>query len=199
MEPSAVSYPLTFTLEPPEEIARWRPFVAWLLVFPHMVVLYVLQMVANVCSLIAWFAIVFTGKMPEGLAGLIAMFIRYQTRAFTYLLFLREEYPPFSFETTNADPGDDPRVHVDAVPELSGRNRVTVFFRWLWLIPSAIAFALIAIGASIAAFIAAFAVLFTGRWPEGLRTFVLGYLRWSVRLSGYAMLLTDDYPPFSLE
>ena len=42
------------------------------------------------------------------------------------------------------------------------------------------------------------AVLVSGRWPEGLRDFVVGYLRWSYRLSGYALLLTDEYPPFSL-
>src|SRR5215204_6311063 len=107
MEPSAASYPLSFTLEAPAEMARWRPFVHWLLVIPHFLVLYVLEMVAGVCAFIAWFAILFTGKMPEGLAGLIAMFVRYQTRATTYALYLREPYPPFAFETTDPDPGDD--------------------------------------------------------------------------------------------
>jgi hypothetical protein len=42
-------------------------------------------------------------------------------------------------------------------------------------------------------------VVFTARWPEGLRDFVLGYLRWSQRASAYYVLLTDEYPPFSLD
>jgi hypothetical protein len=90
-------------------------------------------------------------------------------------------------------------VRVEARPELEDRNRVTVFFRWLTVIPSAIVLTVIGIAAAVAAFIGAFAILFTGRWPEGLRTFLVGYLRWTVRLSGYALLLTDEYPPFSLD
>ena len=58
-----------------------------------------------------------------------------------------------------------------------------MFFRWLMVIPSAIVLVFVGIAASVAVFIAWFAVLFTGQWPEGLRTFVLGYLRWIVRLS----------------
>jgi hypothetical protein len=118
MESNAASYPLSFSLEAPAEMARWRPFVHWLLVIPHLLVLSVLEMVAGVCAFIAWFAIVFTGRMPEGLGGIVAMFIRYQTRANSYALFLREPYPPFAFETTGPDPGDDPPVHVEVRPEL---------------------------------------------------------------------------------
>ena len=65
------------------------------------------------------------------------------------------------------------------------------------VIPQALVLAFVGIAAGLAAFIAWFAVIITGRWPEGLRDFVLGYVRWSTRLSGYAYLLTDDYPPFS--
>ncbi len=47
-------------------------------------------------------------------------------------------------------------------------------------------------------FVAWFAVLFTGRWPEGMRNFVVGFFRWSTRVNAYYYLLTDVYPPFSL-
>lgn len=53
-----------------------------------------------------------------------------------------------------------------------------------------------AVFVGIAAF---FAVLFTGRWPEGMRTFLVGVTRWSLRVSAYFYLMTDVYPPFSLE
>ena len=49
MEPTTASYPVSFTFDPPEHIARWRPLVAWLLVIPHFVVLYFVQIVASVC------------------------------------------------------------------------------------------------------------------------------------------------------
>jgi uncharacterized membrane protein YjjP (DUF1212 family) len=44
-----------------------------------------------------------------------------------------------------------------------------------------------------------FTVLFTGKWSDGLQEFVLGVLRWNTRVSAYALLLADEYPPFSLE
>jgi hypothetical protein len=42
-------------------------------------------------------------------------------------------------------------------------------------------------------------VLFTGKWPEGMRTFAVGVMRWNTRVSGYILFLTDAYPPFALE
>ena len=113
MEPRPPSYPVSFTFDPPERIARWRPLVAWLLVIPHFIVLYFVQIVAAVCVFIGWFAILFTGKLPEGLAGFPMMLLRYQTRVTTYAMFLQEEYPPFTFDTEGADPGDYPRMRVD--------------------------------------------------------------------------------------
>lgn len=199
MQASTVPYPVTFAFDAPARVARWRPLVSWLLVIPHLLVLYVLGLVSSVCTLISWFAILFTGQMPAGLANVIAMTLRYQARATTYALFLREEYPPFTFDAVAADPGDDPRVRLDATPALTDRNRVTVFFRCFMLIPQVVVLWFVSVGAGVAILIAWFAVLFTGEWPDGLRDFVLGYLRWSFRVSGYAMLLTDEYPPFSTD
>ena len=113
---STPSYPATLTFDPPEKIANWRPLVQWLLVIPHLIVLYVLQIVAQVVAVISWFVILFTGSLPEGLANLQAMYLRYALRTYTYAGFLREEYPPFTFQTTPSDPGDDPRVRVDVQP-----------------------------------------------------------------------------------
>ena len=90
------SFPATFSFDPPERVANWRPLVNWLLAIPHLIVLNVLQTVSNVVGLISWFAIVFTGKLPEGLATFQAMYLRYTLRTYTYVGFLREEYPPFA-------------------------------------------------------------------------------------------------------
>ncbi|MGZ5368846.1 MAG: DUF4389 domain-containing protein [Aeromicrobium sp.] len=194
----ALGYPATFAFDPPATIARWRPLVHWLLVIPHLVVLYALGIVAEVLVIVAWFVGVFTGKIPEGIQTPIAMYIRYSARVSSYALFLREEYPPFAFDASFAEPGNDPRVRVDFSPELEGRNRLTIFFRLFMVIPQAIVLAFVAIGASFVMIVAWFAVIILGRWPEGMRDFVVGFIRWSTRLNAYASLLTDEYPPFTL-
>jgi hypothetical protein len=127
------------------------------------------------------------------------MYIRYEQRVWTYAGFLREEYPPFTFDSTAPDPGNDPRVRVEVAPALEGRNRLTVGFRLILFIPWAIVLIAYAIAASAVFIVAWFAVLFTGRWPEGMRTFVLKVARYYVRTSGFLLLLTDEYPPFALE
>jgi Domain of unknown function (DUF4389) len=196
VEPTT-AYPVSFTFDPPEHIARWRPLVSWLLAIPHFFILYFVQLVASVCVLIGWFAILFTGQLPEGLARFPVMLLRYQTRVLTYSMFLQEEYPPFEFPSEGTDTGDYPRMRVDADAALTDRNRVTTFFRFLLLIPHVIVLAFLGLAAAVVIFIAWFAVIITGSWPDGLRDFLLGYFRWSTRVNGYALLLTDEYPPFS--
>ena len=197
MEPSTPAYPIRFTFQPAEPIARWRPLVAWLLVIPHFFVLYAISIVASVCVTINWFVILFTGKMPEGLAGFPELQLRYQLRVWTYANFMQEEYPPFAFATEPADPGDYPRLAVDMDPALTGRNRLTVFFRYFLVLPHLFALLFVGIAAGVVIMIAWFAVIFTAKWPAGMRDFVIGYLRWTTRVSAYAFLLTDEYPPFT--
>ena len=91
--------------------------------------------------------VLFTGLLPASLASFQAMYLRYTLRTATSG-FLREEYPPFSFTTTPADPaGDDRRVGVELVPQLEGRDRWTVGFRLDLVIPQLIVLALLGISA----------------------------------------------------
>jgi hypothetical protein len=76
------------------------------------------------------------------------------------------------------------------------RNRLTTFFRLILVIPVAIVLYLYAIVASIAVVIAWFAIVLTARYPKGLYDFVAGYLRFLTRVTAYAALLCDPYPPF---
>ena len=159
-----------------------------------MIVLYVLQLVAEVVALISWFTILFTGKLPEGLAGYQAMYIRYLARTYTYLGFLREEYPPFTFDDDAADPGDDPRVRVDFAPDAhrsQPAHRVLPVHPRRSRRPSCWPF--VGLALAFVCLIAFFAVLFTGRWPEGMRNFVLGVTQWYIRFLAYVLLLTDKY------
>ncbi|MEY2437688.1 MAG: hypothetical protein QOH64_2402 [Acidimicrobiaceae bacterium] len=193
-----MDYPAaTFELDAPEEVANWRPLVQWLLAIPHLIIANVLSQLGGVIAVISWFAIVFTGNIPEGLANFQCLVIRYQTRAVTYAGFLREGYPPFEFPMTPADDGHDP-AKVGLQVQLTDRNRLTVGLRFLWIIPIALYTFVMVIAAFFVYIAAFFAVLFTGRWPAGMRSFVIGVMRLGVRVQAYGRLLVDDYPPFSL-
>lgn len=191
------AYPVQLDLDAPLEVARWRPLVNWLLALPHVVVLYVLQTVFAVLAVVSWFAILFTGNIPRGIFDFMAMIMRYQWRVYSFVGFMRESYPPFDFTPAFADPGGDPaRLSVEYPERLS---RLLIFFKWLMVIPQVIVLTVVIIGAFFAAIGGFFAVLVTGRWPEGLRRFLIGVTRWSFRVSAFAYLMTDEYPPFSLE
>jgi hypothetical protein len=199
VQPTAVPYPATFAFVAPERVANWRPLVNWLLAIPHLLVLEVLQFVSSVFALISWFFILFTGRVPPDMARFQALYVRYYLRTATFVGFLREEYPAFAYAVVESDPGDDPRVRVDIEPELENRNRVTTAFRLILIIPHVVVLALLAIALWFVGVIAFFAVLFTGRWPDGLRNFAIGVGRWWLRVQAYGLLLTDQYPPFTLD
>jgi hypothetical protein len=178
-------------------VARWRPLVHWLLVIPYAIVVGVLGWLGGIAGFIAFFAVVFTKRIPEGLLNFIAMCFRVNWRATTYELFLREPYPAFSFDSAAVDPGGDPAtLSVDDPGEMS---RLLPFVKWLLAIPHFFVLFVLGIGVYFAVVIAFFAVLITGRWPEGLRNYVVGVSRWGFRVGAYVYFMTDDYPPFSLD
>ena len=164
------AYPVQLDLDAPLEVARWRPLVHWILVIPHWIVLYVLNLVLGVLAFVSWFVILFTGNIPQGIFDFMAMILRYQWRTSSYLLFLREPYPPFDFTPGNLDPGNDPARLSVAYPERL--SRLLIFVKWFLAIPHLIALFFVGIGAFFVVIAAFFAVLFTGRWPEGMRAFV---------------------------
>ena len=184
-------------LDSPHETQNWRPLVNWLFAIPHLVIANALGNVANVMSIISWFSIVFTGRMPDGIARFQCMILRYEARAYSYVAFLRRPYPQFEYDMSNSNTGNDP-LSVDFAPQLSERNRATVAFRLVLIIPVFIYTAIITVAAALAMILAGIIVLITGRWPHGLRTFVIDAGRLTLRVSAYGRLLTDTYPTFAL-
>lgn len=191
-------YPAAVAIETTDRIDRWRAIVQPIFAIPHFIIVEVLSALAQVVALISWFAIVFTGRLPDGLARLQCMVIRYSMRTYAYAAFLHPSYPPFEFSSTPSEPGGTP-VTVDVQPQLDDRNRLTVGLRILWMIPAALYLFVIAIVGMVCLFLGFWAVLFTGRWPDALRRWVVNTMRVGVRFSAYSYLLTDTYPPFSTD
>jgi hypothetical protein len=142
-------------------------------------------------ALIAWFAILFTGRYPQGLRDLVAMYLRWRVRVVAYAALLRDEYPPF---------GEGPYpAAIELKPADGPRDRLPVGLRPILVIPQLIAVWAIGIAWAVTTIIAWFAILITRRYPRGLYNFSVGAFRWTTRVEAYLLLLHDEYPPFSLD
>ncbi len=186
------SNPVHFDVSYPDHLSRLLIFVKWLLAIPHLVILYALMLVASVIQFIAFFAILFTGKFPEGMFKFVVGAQRWQYNVSAYVLLLRDEYPPFS-----VDPGQYAVVYDVDYPDRL--NRWLIFIKWLLILPNALVYLLFAIAWYFVGIIAWFAILFTGKYPESLFNFTVRIMRWGARMNAYSNLMTDVYPPFGLQ
>ena len=193
-----MDYPATFEFNAPEKVARWRVIGNTILSIPHYIVLMALSGFSLVVDFFSWVAIVFTGRLPAGLAGANCMLIRYMARLAMFDSFMRSSYPPLDFDTSAQDNGKDPEVVVSFSPELEGRSRLSVFFRFILYVPVVIAAYFWGILAMLVAILGFFAVLILGRWPARMLDFMVGVNRFSVRTLAYGSLLTDKFPPLGL-
>ena len=190
---AAPGYPVTFDVEYPERLSRWKVLVKWLLAIPHFIIVYLIGIVNGVLVLIAFFAILFTKKWPRGLFDFSVQIQRWTFNAYAYgLLDLRDEYPPFS-----GDSGQYPLVlEIEYDENLS---RWQIFLKWLFALPHYLVLAVLWTVSLVVWVIGFFAILITGRYPRGLFDFIVGVSRWTIRVNAYAWwLMTDRYPPFSL-
>ncbi len=190
-----MDYPATLAVRTPPRLANWRPLVQWILAIPHLIIAGALSYASGAVAVISWFVILFTGKLPVGLANFQIMTMRYTLRTQLYAGYLHDSYPPFDFTMSASEPGGTP-VDFAITPALENRNRLTVGLRFLWVIPALLFSFVISLVGAICWFLGFFAVLFTGSWPTGLRDWVMNMQRVSIRTNAYAYMLTDEYPPF---
>ena len=137
--------------------------------------------------------ILFRQKYPRWWFDWNLQLQRFSNRIGIYLLLMDDRYPSTDEEQS---------VHLDyPYPDVQAElGRGMPLIKWLLAIPHYIVLFFLSIAAFFAVVIAWFAILFTGRYPEGLFRFVEGVVRWHNRVVGYAFaLVTDRYPPFSLE
>ena len=202
------------------ELSRWLWLVKWLLAIPHYIVLAFLWIAFFVLTVVAFFAILFTGRYPRGLFDFNLGVLRWTWRVgfYSYWALGTDRYPPF----TLAPVPDYPATLEIAYPERLSHWLPLV--KWLLAIPHLILVGIFVGGwgwgwpwgwgwgwgddfwgvgfsglVGILVVIAGVVLLFTGGYPRSLFDFVLGLDRWVFRVAAYVSLMRDEYPPFRLD
>jgi hypothetical protein len=135
--------------------------------------------------------ILFRKKYPKWWYDWNLELTKFMFRVRVYFSLMTDVYPSTDEEQT---------VHVEMpYPDAVQLNRWLPLVKWFLAIPHIIVLAFLGIAAFVVVIIAWFAILFTGKYPKGLFTFVLDVARWGLRVMAYAlMMITDKYPPFRL-
>lgn len=184
------AYPVTFDVEYPEKFSRLSTLARLILAIPQLLIIYALGTVVGIITLIAWFAILFTRRYPKGLFELVVSFNRWIANVYVYIALLRDEYPPFSTE-----PGRYPvQYEVDYPEKLS---RWLIFVKWYLVLLHQIVLNFLGIFAILFSLIAWFAILITGHYPRALFNYIVGVMRWYIRVTAYTSLMRDEFPPYS--
>ncbi|HEX2893615.1 MAG TPA: DUF4389 domain-containing protein [Marmoricola sp.] len=210
-------YPVHVDAHIDPELSRWQWLFKWLLAIPHYVVLAFLWIAFVVTSVVAFFAILFTGQYPRSIFDFNVGVLRWTWRVsyYSYGALGTDRYPPFSLEEVPDYPA---HLAID-YPEHLSRGLVLVKW-WLLAIPHYLVVGLFLGGVGWAAsdatnsdntwtggaglisllvLFAAVVLLFDGRYPRSIFDLVLGLNRWVLRVAAYAALMTDQYPPFRLD
>ena len=177
--------------------------IKWLLAIPHYFVLVCLWVAFVFVCIIAFFAILVTGKYPRGLFDFNAGVLRWSWRVgfYSYQALGTDKYPPFTLKSV-----DYPADLEIKYPRKLSRGLVLVKW-WLLAIPHYAIVAAFQGGAGdngggglnlILVFIAGVILLFTGKYHRDIFKLVVGINRWSYRVAAYASLMRDEYPPFRL-
>jgi hypothetical protein len=211
--PAPTGYPVTVRATLDEPLSRWLWLVKWLLLIPHIIVLFLLWLAFFVVSVIAFFAILITGAYPPKLFEFNAGVLRWSWRVsyYGYSALGTDHYPPFTLDDVPDYPA---RLQISYPDRL---HRWLPLVKWLLAVPHLLILSAFGGGAwatsfdanhgaraglsliAVSVLIAAVSLLFTGRYPIGLFNMLIGLNRWSYRVIAYVALMTDQYPPFRLD
>jgi hypothetical protein len=173
-----------------------RFFLGWAyIVLPHMFLLFFVGLWGAVLSFISFWVILFTGRYPQSFFEFQVGLIQWQTRVNARMYNLSDGYPAFGFSETD----EYTSVEIEYPETISrGYTLLRLFFGGIYvMIPHGFVLYFRTIATSVLTFLAFFAVLFTGEYPESWHKFNVGTLRWGIRVNMYLSNMTDDYPPFS--
>jgi hypothetical protein len=204
--PTARPYPLTFSVDYPDrKLNRLTSFFRCLWLIPILIIVGLLSWGGSRhggdnwswgTTAVLWFplvlTLVFRQKYPRWWYDWNLNLSRFLARVWVYGALLRDEYPSTDEEQA---------VHLDfPYPDAKQLSRGLPLVKWFLAIPHWFILFVLSAVAAVCVVIAWFAILFTGRYPRGLFDFVVGVMRWWLRVEAYAILLiTDEYPPFSFD
>jgi hypothetical protein len=194
-----MAYPVLVRMEPAlADRNRLTTAFRCILAIPHLFVVGsiggqggLIGSAASFLSIVSWFTILIAGTHIDGIRQFTLFYLRWRTRVLAYYALLLDTYPPF---------GDAPYpTGIDVAEPAGERDRLSVGLRLFLIIPHAFVLFFLVIGWWFGTIAAWFMILATGTYPAGLAQFSVGVLRWSLRVEAYMLLLTDEYPPFTLE
>jgi Domain of unknown function (DUF4389) len=184
-------YPVAYTQSPPQQRSRLTVFFRVLLVIPHAIVACVWGFAAFLAVVVAWFAIVITGRWPAALYDFVAGFMRFVGRLTAYMYLVVDQYPPF-------DGGEHPEypVQLTIAPPKDEYSRVKTFFRFILAIPVYVVQYVLSIWLFLVAVAIWFVAVITGRTSPSLTEAMRMPMAYYLRATAYFLLLTEDWPPF---
>ena len=206
------SYAARLDIDYPEELDRFTTFFRVLWIIPIGIILALLTATGNEAAaetgeqvertglgisgglwLATMLMIVFRLKYPRWWFDFARELTRFGARVSAYFFLLTDKYPSTVDEQSVHLEIDYPDVEQDL-------NRWLPLVKWLLAIPHYIVLVVLGVVGIVVGIIAWFAILFTGRYPRALFDYIVGVGRWALRVQAYASLLvTDEYPPFSLK
>jgi len=194
-------YPVSLNIDYSDKSNRITVLFRLILAIPILIILSLLTSTsykvghiysAGIIFLPTLLLIVFSRKYPKWWFDWNLALVKFSLRVASYLLLLRDDYP-----STDEEQAVHVQIHYpDVEKEL---NQWLPLVKWLLVIPHFIVLCFIMVGVIICTLLAWLTILFSGSYPKSMFDFVVGCLRWILRVDAYAILLTtDEYPPFSL-
>jgi len=180
----------TFTIEYTEPRRRLSVLFRGILYIPHYVIEYAWRVLAQVLAIVQWFIILFTGRRNEGVWNLQRSYLGYAARVWSYYGLSFDKWPNIGVE-----PNGEP-THFSFDFEADA-NRLSNFFRFLWLIPTLIVAILVMVVAIPCVVLSWFAILLTGKHPRGLFDFLAKTHAFMVHIQACAFLMSDERPRFN--
>ncbi len=185
------TYPVVYTQDPPEQRSRLTVFFRLLCVIPHLIWACIYGIAFVVVVVLAWFAIVLTGRWPAGLYAFAAGFLRFTARLYAYMYLITDVYPPFD----GAEHPEYP-VRFTIAPPKASYSRPKAFFRAILAIPIYLVQYVFSLWLLVVAVALWFVAVITGRTPAGLTEAMRMPMAFYLRANAYFFLVSEDWPPF---